>query len=143
MFIRDPTIRRLKRAIDEINQVLEQPIPPGENGKSAYELAVDNGFIGTIQEWLDSLVGTDGIQGLQGDKGEEGSAENSLTTRFDETYSPIYYLGDAQPNSSESDSVWRIKRIDASDQKQVVTLFADGNNNFDNCWDDRLILNYS
>ena len=27
----------------------------GSNGKSAYELAVDNGFVGTEDEWLDSL----------------------------------------------------------------------------------------
>jgi len=29
-------------------------------GKSAYEIAVDNGFVGTEQEWLDSLTGTPG-----------------------------------------------------------------------------------
>ncbi len=31
-----------------------------ENGKSAYELAVENGFKGSVQEWLDSLKGKDG-----------------------------------------------------------------------------------
>lgn len=35
----------------------------GENGKSAYELAVDNGFDGSEQEWLASLHGKDGIDG--------------------------------------------------------------------------------
>lgn len=30
----------------------------GKDGKSAYQVAVDNGFIGTEQEWLDSLVST-------------------------------------------------------------------------------------
>jgi hypothetical protein len=35
----------------------------GQDGKSAYEVAVDEGFIGTEQEWLDSLVGEDGIDG--------------------------------------------------------------------------------
>jgi uncharacterized protein YlzI (FlbEa/FlbD family) len=29
----------------------------GGDGKSAYEIAVDNGFVGTEQDWLDSLVG--------------------------------------------------------------------------------------
>ncbi|MBE5731906.1 MAG: trypsin-like serine protease [Clostridiales bacterium] len=29
-------------------------------GKSAYDIAVDNGFVGTEQEWLDSLKGKDG-----------------------------------------------------------------------------------
>lgn len=33
----------------------------GENGKSAYQVAVDNGFVGTETEWLNSLKGADGI----------------------------------------------------------------------------------
>ena len=32
----------------------------GTAGKSAYEIAVDNGFVGTETEWLESLKGTDG-----------------------------------------------------------------------------------
>ena len=32
----------------------------GNDGKSAYEIAVDNGYTGTEKEWLDSLKGTDG-----------------------------------------------------------------------------------
>lgn len=33
----------------------------GENGKSAYELAVEAGFSGTLEEWLESLKGKDGL----------------------------------------------------------------------------------
>lgn len=33
------------------------------NGKSAYELAVENGFVGTLDEWLASLKGTNGSNG--------------------------------------------------------------------------------
>lgn len=32
----------------------------GEDGKSAYKIAVDNGFKGTEAEWLESLNGADG-----------------------------------------------------------------------------------
>lgn len=32
----------------------------GTAGKSAYEIAVDNGFVGTETEWLESLKGADG-----------------------------------------------------------------------------------
>jgi hypothetical protein len=46
--------------------------PSALDGKSAYELAVDNGFEGTEQEWLASLKGPQGIQGEQGPKGETG-----------------------------------------------------------------------
>ena len=45
----------------------------GENGKSAYELAVDNGFSGTLAEWLNSLKGADGAKGDKGDKGDTGA----------------------------------------------------------------------
>lgn len=33
---------------------------PGDTGKSAYEIAVDHGFVGTEEEWLESLKGKDG-----------------------------------------------------------------------------------
>ena len=33
---------------------------PGTAGKSAYEIAVDNGFVGTETEWLESLNGKQG-----------------------------------------------------------------------------------
>ena len=38
----------------------------GKDGKSAYEIAVKNGFEGTEEEWLTSLVGEKGEQGAQG-----------------------------------------------------------------------------
>lgn len=38
----------------------------GTNGKSAYEIAKEEGFSGTITEWLSSLNGRDGINGLDG-----------------------------------------------------------------------------
>lgn len=34
--------------------------PQGEAGKSAYQIAVDNGFVGNEQAWLESLKGQDG-----------------------------------------------------------------------------------
>ena len=37
----------------------------GNDGKSAYELAVDNGYTGTEEEWLTSLKGTDGVTTVQ------------------------------------------------------------------------------
>lgn len=41
----------------------------GQRGKSAYEVAVDNGFTGTEQEWLESLKGKDGKDGVNGTSG--------------------------------------------------------------------------
>lgn len=41
----------------------------GDDGKSAYEIAVDNGFEGTEEEWLESLKGSDGEDGTNGTDG--------------------------------------------------------------------------
>lgn len=49
----------------------------GEGGLSAYQLAVDNGFEGTEQEWLESLVGPQGPQGIQGEVGPQGEVGDS------------------------------------------------------------------
>ncbi len=46
--------------------------PQGEEGKSAYEIAVENGFVGTEQEWLDSL------KGEEGDSAYEVAVENGF-----------------------------------------------------------------
>lgn len=43
------------------------------NGKSAYEIAVEYGFEGTEQEWLESLNGNNGTNGSDGKDGINGS----------------------------------------------------------------------
>lgn len=44
----------------------------GADGKSAYEIAAENGFEGTEQQWLASLKGADGIDGTDGADGSDG-----------------------------------------------------------------------
>lgn len=44
----------------------------GQPGKSAYELAVENGFVGTEAQWIASLKGDKGDKGDQGIQGEQG-----------------------------------------------------------------------
>ncbi len=45
----------------------------GQNGKSAYEIAVENGFVGDEQAWLDSLRGQNGTSGANGTNGAHGA----------------------------------------------------------------------
>ena len=40
-------------------------LPAGENGLSAYEIAQKNGFSGSEEEWLLSLVGQNGKDGKE------------------------------------------------------------------------------
>lgn len=44
----------------------------GDPGKSAYEIAVDHGYEGTEEEWLQSLHGAQGAQGPEGPQGPQG-----------------------------------------------------------------------
>ena len=44
----------------------------GKDGRSAYEIALENGFVGTVAEWLESLKGRDGIDGKDGADGLPG-----------------------------------------------------------------------
>ena len=44
----------------------------GKDGLSAYEIAVENGFVGTVSEWLESLKGADGLPGKDGINGING-----------------------------------------------------------------------
>jgi len=44
----------------------------GTDGKSAYEVALQNGFTGTEADWLTSLKGQKGDTGAKGERGEKG-----------------------------------------------------------------------
>ena len=56
------TPKRLQEAIN--NGELGGSGGSGTAGKSAYEIAVDNGFVGTETEWLESLKGAEGADGV-------------------------------------------------------------------------------
>ena len=45
---------------------------PGADGKSAYQIAVANGFVGTETAWLASLKGEKGDKGDTGEQGTQG-----------------------------------------------------------------------
>jgi hypothetical protein len=47
---------------------------PGADGKSAYQLALDNGYTGTLEQWLESLKGAPGTPGAPGVNGNDGKS---------------------------------------------------------------------
>ena len=57
---------------DLYTQLLQKISEKGKDGKSAYEIAVENGFVGTEIEWLESLKGADGKDGINGKDGADG-----------------------------------------------------------------------
>lgn len=79
----------------------------GRDGKSAYEIAVDNGFSGNVSEWLQSLHGDKGDPGIQGEPGKDGSDATVDLTDYAKkseiiTESRIIELIDANAVSAES-----------------------------------------
>ncbi|WP_270359165.1 GH25 family lysozyme [Limosilactobacillus mucosae] len=74
----------------------------GADGKSAYEVAVANGYSGTQAQWLASLKGADGAPGKDG-----------------QTWQP--YIAD--------DKHWHIRLINSVDMPAIVGVITQGNAN--------------
>lgn len=70
----------------------------GADGKSAYQIAIENGFEGTEQEWLESLKGQDGINGLDGKDGENGVDGKDGKNYFVELVESTTTTLEIQPN---------------------------------------------
>lgn len=65
---------------------------------------------------------------------------NNFIEKIDMTSTAnVIYEGFAQLQSLTSESKWQIKRTDTS---TLNTDYADGNDFFDNIWDDRTSLSY-
>ena len=56
-------------------KVVELAVTHILSGKSAYQLAQENGYSGSLQDWLDSLKGDPGPTGPQGPEGPPGRIE--------------------------------------------------------------------
>ena len=64
----------------------------------------------------------------------------------DDPGNDFIYIGEAAPGSLTSAAVWRIKRIEFTNpgvDEDLETLWADGDSQFDNIWDNHLALSYS
>lgn len=70
-FVGDDDNNPIPPTPDLYTQLL-QKINQAEHGKSAYDIAIGHGFVGTESEWLESLKGSDGKDGVDGKDGENG-----------------------------------------------------------------------
>ena len=61
----------LESKIAEVDKIIAEGIETAQ-GKSAFEIAVENGFAGTVEEWLESLKGEKGTDGKDGKDGTNG-----------------------------------------------------------------------
>ena len=63
--------------------------------------------------------------------------------RFDGENSTYNYVGEAPIGAATSASNWRIYRLTNTGTASLIKQWADGNDAFDNVWDDRASLSYS
>lgn len=64
-----------------------------------------------------------------------------LAMQVDPASLTVTYIGQAKPGTATSSALWRIKKIDTT--SGTVITFADGDDLFDNVWDNRASLSYS
>ena len=75
----------------------------GKDGKSAYEIAVEHGFVGDEVQWLESLKGRngergqDGLAGPKGDKGEPFKFSDFTSEQLELLKGPKGDKGDTGP----------------------------------------------
>jgi hypothetical protein len=72
----------------------------------------------------------------------------NYTEIVDKATPTVIYIGRAPVGSDtipdKADSVWQIMKIDTTASTDIkVPIWADGNENFDNIWDNRASLSYS
>lgn len=85
--------------------------------------------------------------GPKGNDGTPGISEDEMmySTRVDfQDSGNTIYRGEATVGSLNTGAFWRIRRITISSNDQdTVIEWANGNANFINVWDDRLLLSYN
>lgn len=85
-----------------------KPGRDGADGKSAYEVAVDNGFVGTESEWLASLNGADGADGQDGADATDAQVAQAVADYMEEH--PI--SGDIDDTTSSSNTTYSSAKIE-------------------------------
>lgn len=92
---------KIKENSDNIDNLLQLKEDGELNGQSAYEVAVKNGYIGTEEEWLNSLIGKQGPIGISVVKVEktktEGLVDTYTITYSDETTSTFQITNGKTP----------------------------------------------
>lgn len=91
----------------------------GVDGKSAYQIAIDNGYSGDEQQWLESLKGTDGKNGVDGRDGTSFTFDD-LTEEQKEALS-----GKDGKDGVDGESVV-IAGVETDSEENTIVTFSDG-----------------
>ena len=90
----------------------------GEAGQTAYELAVEQGFVGTQEEWIESLRGEDG----QGGGGSSGSLTVQQRNRDDMSAAPTGMISNVSTLSFDTDSGFVVQDLGNGSLEAFIKL---------------------
>lgn len=94
----------------------------GEDGKSAYQIALDEGFEGSEAEWLASLKGTDGRNGIDGINGTNGKDGKTPVKGVD-------YFTTAEINEIEEGAAAKVDLSNYAKTADLSTVATSGSYN--------------
>ena len=132
-----------------------QPYSKGDPGESAYQIAVDNGFTGTEEEWLDSLVGPRGygivdVVNVSGNEYEviyEDGHTSSLIIGPDFIGKTFYVDGasGSDSNSGSSSAPFKTiqKAVDMCEYLCVNKVYINGNSTYGGFEVDNKIISFT
>ena len=108
---------------DLYQQLLQKISEKGKDGKSAFEIAVEHGFVGTETEWLESLKGIDGKDGVNGKDGCDGrNGADGLPGRdgIDGTDGKSAYIIAVEHGFSGTENEW-LQSLKGADGRDGIT----------------------
>lgn len=117
-YFTDAEIAEIKDEIAEKVQVGAK----GEDGKSAYQLAVEAGYEGSETEWLASLKGTDGRNGIDGINGTNGKDGKTPVKGVD-------YFTTAEINEIEEGAAAKVDLSNYAKTADLSTVATSGSYN--------------
>lgn len=97
----------------------------GEDGKSAYQIALDEGFEGSETDWLASLKGKDGKDGINGTDGKPGKdGTNGINGKT--PVKGVDYFTQAEIQQIENDAAAKVDLSDYAKTADLSTVATSG-----------------
>ena len=100
----------------------------GKDGKSAYQIAVENGFEGSETDWLASLKGADGRNGIDGTNGTNGKDGKDGTNGKDgkTPIKGVDYFTQAEIQQIENNAAAKVDLSDYAKTADLSTVATSG-----------------
>jgi len=126
---------RLDTSNEHLKKLVEKPIGGGGGGGSGTSFKTSTGNLTYVETESDGSIPVTVVAG--------GSATPNYATKIDTTSTTDnIYIGKAAIGSSGASAVWQIKKLNTATLALDKT-WADGNDDFDNSWDNRVSIIYS